>query len=85
MSLRTIKNRVIIKPTFVPDVSSSGIFLGEGEMKDEGEVLAIGPDVLDCSVGDTVLFLNGAGRQATAGKEKILILPDTDIIAVFSK
>jgi len=83
--IRTTKNKVIISPKFVSSVSDSGIFIGEGEMKNEGTVICIGPDVLDINVGDVVVFDTNSGRQSMIRSEKVLILPDTDVIAVLDK
>ena len=45
MNLRTVQDRVIIAVEFKGDMATSGIFLGEGEMKYDGVVLAAGPKV----------------------------------------
>lgn len=85
MDLRTVKDRVIVKAEFIENVSSSGIFLGEGEMKFEGKVLAIGPQVTSVQVGDKVLFVEGAGHRTSLVRERILVLKEDDLLGLIEE
>lgn len=91
MDLRAIQDRVLITPIFKEYISGAGIFLGEGEMSDIGLVLAVGPGrttakgnliPMGVEVGTKVLFTMGVGAQVKAGRERILVLRECDILAV---
>ncbi len=85
MDIRTVKDRVIIKAEFVETLSSSGIFLGEGEMKYEGVVLAAGPDVQSVSVGDRVLFAEGAGQRTQFNRDRVLVVREDDLLGLIGE
>jgi co-chaperonin GroES (HSP10) len=88
--MRAIQDRVIVEPIFAEQVSSSGIYLGEGEMTDTARVLAVGPGtktefcVIPVSVqpGDIVYITSGAGVQTKVGKRKVLVLREQDIFGI---
>jgi chaperonin GroES len=82
MELRTVQDRVIIAAEFVETTSSSGIFLGEGEMKYEGVILAVGPKVIDVAVGDRVMFFEGAGARTNITNTRVLVLREKDLMGV---
>jgi chaperonin GroES len=61
------------------------------EKPQKGEVLAVGPGTrndsgdrveLDVQVGDTVLFAKYAGTEIKLDGEKVLILRESDILAI---
>jgi chaperonin GroES len=74
-------------------VTPSGIVLPETakEKPQKGEVLAVGPGArnddgehvaLEVSVKDTVLFAKYAGTEIKMDGEKVLILRESDILAI---
>jgi co-chaperonin GroES (HSP10) len=82
MNLRTVQDRVIIAVEFKGDTATSGIFLGEGEMKYDGVVLAAGPKVNSVKVGDRVMFFDGKGARSNIAGKKVLVLREDDLMGV---
>lgn len=77
--IRTILDRVIVKPEFAAALSVGGIFLGEGELQPQGKVLAVGPDVTDVKIGDTVVFAVGTGIKTFVYAENVLVFRESDL------
>jgi chaperonin GroES len=93
MKLRPLSDRIVVKPIEREARTASGIILPESarEKPQEGEVLAVGPGArndkgehmpLDIRVGDIVLYAKYAGTEVKMDDEKLLILRESDILAV---
>jgi len=85
--------RLVVKPLEEEEVTPSGIVLPETakEKPQKGEVLAVGPGgrddsgeriPMDVSVGDTVLFAKYGGTEIKLDGDKLLILRESDILAL---
>jgi len=93
LSLKPLGDRVIVKPIEQDDVTAGGIMLPDTakEKPQKGEVLAIGPGArndsgerveLDVKVGDKVLYAKYAGTEIKLEGEKVLVLRESDILAI---
>jgi chaperonin GroES len=93
MNLKPLGDRVVIEPLEQEEVTASGIVLPETakEKPQKGKILAIGPGArdedgkriaMDVKVGDTVLFAKYAGTEIKVESKKLLILKETDILAI---
>jgi chaperonin GroES len=93
INLKPLGDRFIVKPLEQEETTPSGIVLPETakEKPQRGEVLAAGPGARDddgkridmeVSVGDTVLFAKYAGTEIKIDGEKVLILRESDILAL---
>jgi chaperonin GroES len=93
MNLKPLGDRVVIEPLEQEEVTASGIVLPETakEKPQKGKILAIGPGArdedgkriaMDVKVGDTVLFAKYAGTEIKIESKKVLILKETDILAI---
>jgi chaperonin GroES len=93
LSLKPLGDRVVIKPIEQEEVTSGGIMLPDTakEKPQKGEVLAVGPGSrndsgerveMDVKVGDIVLFAKYAGTEIKLDGEKVLILRESDILAI---
>lgn len=93
MELRPVLDRVIIRRKENEKATPSGIFLPDlaGDKLDEGEVLAVGPGIkndlgelntVSVSVGDNVIFDQGAGAVIKVLGEELLVMKESSIIAV---
>jgi len=93
MKLRPLSDRIVVEPIEREAKTASGIILPESarEKPQEGKVIAVGPGSrndkgehmpLDINVGDIVLYAKYAGTEVKLGEEKLLILRETDILAV---
>lgn len=90
--LEPLGDRVIVKPIEKEEVSRGGIILPDTakEKPQEGEVIAVGPGklrddgtriVMNVKVGDRVIYAQYAGTELKLDDEKLLIMPESDIIA----
>jgi chaperonin GroES len=95
LKLRPLHDRVVIKPLDREETFAGGqLVLPETakEKPQQGEILAVGPGrfdeegkrrmPLDVKVGDQVLFAKYAGTEVKIDGEKVLILKESDILAV---
>ena len=93
INLKPLGDRVVVEPIEQEDMTASGIVLPETakEKPQKGTVLAVGPGgrdesgkriLLDVSVGDTVLFAKYAGTEFKVDGKKLLILKESDLLAV---
>jgi len=93
LKLKPLSDRLVVKPLEQEEVTPSGIVLPETakEKPQKGEVMAVGPGArdedgkriaMDVSVGDKVLFAKYAGTEIKVDGEKLLILRESDILAV---
>lgn len=95
MSLKPLGNRVVVEPLEQEEVTAGGIVLPETakEKPQKGKVLSVGPGdrndkgervPLDVAEGDTVLFAKYAGTEIKVDGKKLLILRESDILAILA-
>jgi chaperonin GroES len=93
MKLKPLGNRVVIEPVEEEDITSGGIVLPETakEKPQKGKVLSVGPGErdddgkhvpLDVKEGDMVLFAKYAGTEIKVEGEKLLIMRESDLLAI---
>jgi chaperonin GroES len=93
IKIKPLADRLVVKPLEAEEVTPSGIVLPETakEKPQKGQVLAVGPGArdedgkhikMDVSVNDTVLFAKYAGTEIKLDGEKLLILRESDILAI---
>ncbi len=93
LNLKPLGERLIVKPIEQEEVTASGIVLPETakEKPQKGDVLAIGPGdrdddgkriAMDVSVGNVVLFAKYSGTEVKIDDDKLLILKESDILAI---
>jgi chaperonin GroES len=93
ISLKPLGSRVVIEPIEEEDKTAAGIYLPENakEKPQKGHVLSIGPGdrdedgdriPLDVKVGDTVLFAKYAGTEFKLDGKKLLIMRESDLLAI---
>jgi chaperonin GroES len=93
MNLKPLGSRVVIEPLEQEDVTAGGIVLPETakEKPQKGLVLSVGPGdrdeagkriAMDVVVGDTVLFAKYAGTEIKIDSKKLLILRESDLLAI---
>lgn len=93
MSLKPLGNRVVIEPNEQEEITSGGIVLPETakEKPQKGKVLSIGPGdrdedgkriPMDVKEGDTVLFAKYAGTEIKVEGKKLLIMRESDLLAI---
>ena len=93
LKLKPLGDRLVIEPKEQEETTASGIILPETakEKPQQGSVLAIGPGrrdddgkrvEMDVAVGDTVLYAKYAGTEIKVDGKKLLILKETDVLAI---
>jgi chaperonin GroES len=93
ISLKPLGSRVVIEPMEQEEVTSGGIVLPETakEKPQKGTILATGPGdrdddgeriSMDVKVGDVVLYAKYAGTEIKVEGKKLLILKESDILAI---
>jgi chaperonin GroES len=83
MKLRPIYDRIIVKPEEAETVSSGGLILIE-DMPDKppmGTIKEAGPDTCFAH-GDHILFTRNSGTEVIVEGEKLLVMRESDVIAV---
>ncbi len=93
MKLKPLGDRLVVEPKEREEATASGIILPETakEKPQEGEVIAVGPGrrdddgdriEMDVSVGDMVLYAKYAGTEIKVDGKKLLILKESDVLAI---
>ena len=94
MKIRPLHDRVIVKRSEEERTTASGIVIPDSatEKPDQGVVKAVGNgkrddsgkiNALDVKVGDKVLFGKYRGDTVKVDGEELLVLSESDIIAIF--
>ncbi len=96
LNLKPLGDRLVVKPLEEEEVTPSGIVLPETakEKPQKGEVLSVGPGArdddgkrieMDVSVGDKVLFAKYGGTEIKMDGDKLLILRESDVLAILDE
>jgi len=96
MALKPLGDRIVVKPIEQDEITAGGIMLPDTakEKPQEGVILAVGPGtrndagervLLDVAVGDIVLYAKYAGTEIKLEGEKVLVLRESDILAIVEK
>ncbi len=93
LSLKPLGDRVVVEPIEQEEVTAGGIVLPETakEKPQQGKILAAGPGArdesgnriaMDVKVGDKVLYAKYAGTEFKVDGKKLLILRESDLLAI---
>ena len=96
LNLTPLGDRLVVKPLEDEEVTPSGIVLPETakEKPQKREVLSVGPGArdedgkrieMDVSVGDKVLFAKYGGTEIKMDGDKLLILRESDVLAILNE
>jgi chaperonin GroES len=91
MTIKPLADRVLIKPTPAEEVTVAGIIIPDSakEKPLKGTVLAAGNGTKDEEMvvknGDTVLYGKYAGTEIDVDGEKLLIMRQSDILAIVTE
>jgi chaperonin GroES len=91
--LKPLADRLVVEPKEQEEVTASGLVLPETakEKPQQGTILSIGPGrrdddgnrvPMDVAVGDSVLYAKYAGTEIKIDGKKLLILKESDILAI---
>ena len=93
MTLKPLGDRLVVEPKERESTTASGLVLPETakEKPQEGEVIAVGPGrrdedgkriAMDVAVGDIVLYAKYGGTEVKIDDKKVLILKESDVLAI---
>jgi chaperonin GroES len=94
--IKPLADRVVIQAAEETEQTRGGLYIPDTAQKEkpqQGTVLAVGPGKLsddgtriaaDVSVGDTVLYGKYSGTEVTVDDEELLILRESDILAIIT-
>ncbi|MDH3944237.1 MAG: co-chaperone GroES [Anaerolineae bacterium] len=93
MNLKPLGNRVVVEPIEEEEMTAGGIVLPETakEKPQKGSVIAVGPGdrdekgnriEMDLKKGNKVLFAKYSGTEIKVEGKKLLIMRETDILAI---
>jgi chaperonin GroES len=96
LNLRPLSDRLVVEPKEKEGMTASGIVLPETakEKPQEGTVMAAGPGridndgkriEMDVKTGDVVLFARYGGTEIKIDDRKLLIIKESDILAIVMK
>jgi chaperonin GroES len=95
-NLKPLGDRMVVEPVEQEEMTASGLVLPETakEKPQQGTVLATGPGrrdddgdriELDVAVGDIVFYAKYAGTEVKIDGKKLLILKESDVLAIVEK
>ncbi len=95
MNIKPLADRVVVEPIEQEEVTAGGIILPETakEKPQQGKIIAAGPGRTDdkgkrvdmeVKVGDKVLYAKYSGTEIKLDGKKVLILRESDILAVIA-
>ena len=94
LKLRPLADRVVVEPIEREETFAGGALVLPETAKEkpqQGEIIAVGPGrvdddgkriAMDVKLGDKVLFAKYAGTEIKIEDKKVLILKESDILAV---
>ena len=93
MNLRPLGDRVVVEPAEREERTESGLYIPETakEKPQQGTILAVGEGRrddagerinMDVQQGQTVLYAKYAGTEVKIDGKKLLIMKETDILAI---
>ena len=93
MKLRPLGDRVVVEPSEQEERTESGLFIPETakEKPQKGTVIAVGSGrkdddgkrvPMDVENGQTILFAKYGGTEVKIDGKKLLILKESDILAI---
>jgi chaperonin GroES len=96
MNLKPLGSRVVVEPLEQEEITPGGIVIPETakEKPQKGTILSVGPGdrdengkrvPMDVTVGETVLFAKYGGTEIKIDGKKLLILRESDLLAIVTK
>jgi chaperonin GroES len=84
MTLQPLADRIVAKPLEAEAKTSSGFYVPDGakEKPQMAQVVAIGKDVGEIKVGDTIVYSQYKPDTVKADGAELLIMKEEDVLAV---
>ena len=94
--IKPLADRVVVQAAEETEQTRGGLYIPDTAQKEkpqQGTVVAVGPGklsdegtrvALDVSVGDSILYGKYSGTEVTVDDEELLILRESDILAIIA-
>ena len=92
MNVKPLEDRIVVEPNEAETTTVSGLVIPDTakEKPQQGVIVAVGPGryekdkrvPMDVKVGDKVLYGKYSGTEVTIENEPLLILRESDVLAV---
>ncbi len=86
MNFKPLGDRLLVKSVEESNTTASGIIIPDNakEKPNQAEVVAVGNDVEDVKVGDTVVFGKYSGTELSLEGTAYIVLDLSDVLGVIS-
>ncbi|HIE65087.1 MAG: co-chaperone GroES [Nitrospira sp.] len=84
MKFKPLKDRVFVSYSDEPEKTSSGLYIPDAakEKPQQGNIEAIGSEVKEVKIGNTILFDKYSGSKIKLDDQDYLILKEEDILGI---
>lgn len=84
MAFQPLGNRVLVQRTDDATTTASGIIIPDNakEKPSQGKIIAVGNDVEEISIDDTVVFGKYSGNELTLDGAEFLVMDADDIFGI---
>jgi chaperonin GroES len=84
MKFKPLKDRVFVKYSDEAERTAGGIYIPESakEKPQKGVIEAVGSEVKEIKVGDTILFDKYSGSKVNIDNNEYLIIKEEDILGI---
>jgi len=83
--MKPLHNRMVVKRLEAETKTDFGIILTKTDPVDQCTVIAIGDDVKECKVGDTIILSRSAGQAVKHNEEMLIVITEDDVLAVLEE
>ena len=84
MKIKPIGKKLAVVKLKSETTTGSGIYIAKGiETVDKAKVIAIGPEVVDVKVGETILINWNKASQTTVDSIPVYIIVEDEVVGVF--
>ena len=87
MNFKPLGDRLLVERIEEMSTTASGIIIPDNakDKPSQGKVVAIGSEVEEISVGDTIVFGKYAGTEVKIEDEEFLIMREDDVLGVIEQ
>ncbi len=84
VKFKPLKDRVFVSYSDEPEKTSSGLYIPDAakEKPQQGQIEAVGSEVKEVKVGNTILFDKYSGSKIKLEDQDFLILKEEDILGI---
>ena len=86
MNFRPLGERVLVERVEEVSTTASGIIIPDSakDKPSQGTVIAIGNDVEEIKVGDTIVFGKYSGNEITLDNKEYIIMEESDALGILA-